>query len=237
MEELLSIVDRGVIYTLNVDHLMLLQKDHHFYSAYKNADFVLLDSQVIFLLFKLVRKPFKEKISGSDLFPRFCEYYKNNENIKIFVLGGLGNVAVKVQEILNENAGRQIVVGAYSPSFCFDMNPSECEEIVKQINNSRATVVIVGVGAPKQEKWINLYKDKLPTVKIFMAVGATLDFIAGKEIRAPKWIQKIGLEWLFRLLQNPKRFAKRYLLRDMQFFYYFILERLSLYKDPFGSNN
>jgi N-acetylglucosaminyldiphosphoundecaprenol N-acetyl-beta-D-mannosaminyltransferase len=233
-DQLLKEVTSGTIFPMNVDTLVTLQKDEGYYKACSTASYLTVDSQIILFLLRIFGNNIKEKIAGSDFFPAFCKYHKDSGNIRIFVLGGLGNVATRVQKILNTDAGRMIVVGAYSPSYGFDTNPSECENIVHRINDSGATVLAVGVGAPRQEKWIHQYRHALPNIKLFMAVGATLDFIAGTQRRAPKWMQNSGLEWLFRLVLHPKRLAGRYLLRDAKFFYYFLLQRTKRYKNPFG---
>jgi exopolysaccharide biosynthesis WecB/TagA/CpsF family protein len=232
-DELLNECDSGTIYPLNIDTLVTLQKDKGYYEACTNAEYLTVDSQIIYFLLKIFGSGIKEKIAGSDFFPAFCHYHKNNNDIKIFVLGGFGSVATKVQFILNTDANRQIVVDAFSPSYGFETNQSECDNIIERINASGATVLAVGVGAPKQEKWIFRYKNRLTNVRIFMAVGATLDFIAGDQRRAPKWMQNNGLEWLFRLILQPRRLARRYLVRDLQFIYYYLLEKLNIYTNPF----
>lgn len=102
------------------------------------------------------------------------------------------------------------------------------------INDSSANVVLVGVGCPKQEKWIDKHKTKMPQVNLWMALGATIDFEAGNVKRAPKIFQKLALEWFYRFLMEPKRMFKRYFVNDIQFFYYFAKQLLGVYKDPFG---
>jgi N-acetylglucosaminyldiphosphoundecaprenol N-acetyl-beta-D-mannosaminyltransferase len=235
--ELLNHLSEGVLFTPNIDGFVLLQKDHDFYRAYKNADFVVLDSQVAHILFKLFRRQNIPKIAGSDFFPQYCEHHYQNTDIRIFVLGGIGNVAENVQAIVNAKAGRQLIVDGYSPGLDIEDNPSERDYIIKRIIDSGANVVAVGLGAPKQEKWIYFNRRKLPDVKIFMAVGASLDFMTGKQKRAPVWLRRAGLEWFFRLIQNPGRMAKRYLGRDLSFFYYFLLDSLNLYRDPYLTKN
>jgi N-acetylglucosaminyldiphosphoundecaprenol N-acetyl-beta-D-mannosaminyltransferase len=233
IDELLRECSAGIIFPMNIDTMVTLQEDEEYYNACFSADYLTIDSQIMFFLLNIFGNKIKAKVAGSDFFPAFCGYHKNNESIKIFVLGGIGDVSKKVEEILNRQAKRQLVVGNYSPSFGFDKVEQECDEIIHRINKSEATVVAVGVGAPKQEKWINTYRSRLPKVRIFIAVGATLDFIAKKEQRAPGWMQKIGLEWFYRMMKNPQKMVKRYLIRDLRFFYYFILDKVKLYHRPF----
>jgi exopolysaccharide biosynthesis WecB/TagA/CpsF family protein len=232
-ELLLQRFDHGCLFTPNIDHFVLLQHDREFYEAYAHAEYVVLDSQVLYLLYKIIGKPFKAKIAGSDFFPKFCEYHKNNDAVKIFILGGIGDVAEKVRDTLNNQAGRTMILGAYSPPINYEHDESEKKKIISTINASDANVLVVGLGTPKQEKWIYQNRLQLINIKMFMGIGATLDFIIGKQKRAPLWMQNTGLEWLYRLLHDPKRLAKRYLIRDIQFYYYFIKDILNVYRNPF----
>src|ERR687885_2079416 len=209
--EFLQKLKSGIVFTPNVDHLITLQTDRDFANAYKSANYKVCDSKILFYVSRLLGSPIKEKISGSDFFPAFYQYHKNNEDIKIFLLGAREGVALKAQEKINAQVGRPIIVGAHSPSFGFEKNEEECGKIIELINQSGATVLAVGVGAPKQENFISKYKDQFPNIKIFLAIGATIDFEAGNIKRAPKWISEAGLEWLYRLLSEPKRLWKRYL--------------------------
>lgn len=222
----------GIVVTPNVDHLMLMQKDPEFYQVYNQSNYKVCDSKIIFYAAKLLGNPIREKISGSDFFPAFYEYNKNNEEVSIFILGAKEGVAKKAQEIINQKVKRKIVVGSYSPSFGFEKNEKECEKIVDIINKSGATVLAIGVGTPKQEKWLFKYKDRLSNIKVFLAIGATIDFEAGNKIRAPKWMSELGLEWLYRLIQEPRRLWKRYLIEDLPFLWLVIKQKLKLYKDP-----
>lgn len=233
LNDFLHQLDKGVIFTPNVDHLVKLQKDIEFYKAYENSDWIICDSKIVSLASKFLNNPIKEVIPGSSFLPAFYEFHKNNNDIKIFLLGAAEGVAIQAMENINKKTGRKIVIDAYSPSFGFEKDNEECLKIVELIKNSEATVLVVGVGAPKQEIWINKYKDYLPNIKIFMALGATIDFEAGNVKRAPAFFQKFYLEWFYRLIQEPKRLWKRYLVDDMSFFYYIFKQKLGLYKNPF----
>lgn len=222
----------GVVFTPNVDHLVKLQKDSEFYHVYQQADYRVCDSQLLFLASRFLGQPLCEKISGSDLFPAFYQHYSKDESIKIFLLGGLGNVAAKAHQSINAKAGREIVVGSYSPSFGFETNETECQKIITLINNSGANVLAVGLGAPKQEKWICQNKPLLEGIKTFFAIGATLDFEAGNLKRAPKWISLAGLEWFYRLVLEPKRLWRRYLVEDTVFFSLVLRQKLSSHHRP-----
>ena len=231
--ELLKELKKGVVITPNVDHLVKLQKDKEFYDVYQQAEWVVCDSKILYILSKLLKNSLPEAIPGSSFFTAFYEYHKNDSDCKIFLLGAAEGVAVKAMERINQKVGRNIVVGAHSPSYGFEKNETECEELIKIVNESGANVLLVGVGAPKQEKWIMKYRDRMPGVDIFMGLGATIDFEAGTLKRAPIFWQKIGMEWLYRCLKEPKRLFKRYFIDDMQFFYYFGKQLLGIYKNPF----
>jgi N-acetylglucosaminyldiphosphoundecaprenol N-acetyl-beta-D-mannosaminyltransferase len=233
MTELLENLTRGVVFTPNVDHLVKLQSDPEFFEAYHSADFKTCDSKIIFYVSRLLGMPLKEKISGSDLFPAFYWHHRKNPDIKIFLLGAREGVAAEAQRRINEKIGRNIVVDVHSPSFGFERDEEECQRIIDLINESDANVLAIGAGAPKQEKFIYKYKTRFKDIKIFLAVGATLDFEAGSVKRAPKWVSEMGLEWLYRLLSEPRRLWKRYLVEGPQFFWLALLQKFNLYKDPF----
>ena len=216
-QELLESLDKGVLFTPNVDHVMKLRNDPEFVSVYKRADFKICDSQIVMYASKFLGKPLKAKLSGSDIFPWFCDYHKDNDAITIFLLGGKPGVAECARARVNSRIGREIVVGEYSPPLGFEDSPAECERMIELIERSAATVVAVCLGAPKQEKWIAAYCDRLPNVDIFMGVGAVVDFEAGVKPRAPRFVSDLGLEWLYRLMNEPKRLWRRYLLEDMPF--------------------
>jgi N-acetylglucosaminyldiphosphoundecaprenol N-acetyl-beta-D-mannosaminyltransferase len=227
--EFLENLRSGVVFTPNVDHLIKLQKDPEFFKAYSISDYKICDSQILLYASQFLGTPIQEKISGSDLLPAFYNYHKYNENIKIFLLGAAQGVASKAQKKINQKLGRNIVVASYSPSYGFEQDEEECQNIVEMINKSGATVLVVGVGAPKQEKWIYKYKDKLPYIEIFMALGATIDFEAGNITRAPKWMSQVGLEWLYRVICEPRRLWKRYLVDDIPFLFLILKQKLKLY--------
>lgn len=226
-QELLSHLTKGVVFTPNVDHLMKLRRDPVFASIYQEADFTICDSQVLMYVSKFLGKPLKAKLSGADLLPWFCDYHKHNEDVTLFLLGGAEGVAQIAQSRINARTGRTIVVGEYSPPFGFERDPQECRQIVSLIERSSANVLAVCLGAPKQEKWIAAYRDSLPNIDIFMAVGAAVDFEAACRPRAPKAVSELGLEWLYRLLCEPRRLWRRYLIDSLPLVYLVLVEKIS----------
>lgn len=234
--ELLENLTHGVVVTPNIDHLMKLQKDKSFYSCYQQADYTVCDSRIIFALSGLLSRQnaLKAQITGSDFFPAFCNHHKDNQSTTIFLLGGTETSVLQAQENVNKRASREIVVGAYSPPFGFESNEEENNKIIRLINESQASVLAIGVGAPKQEKWLFEHKDALPNIKIHLAIGATIEFEAGNLKRAPKWMTKSGTEWVYRMFQEPKRLIRRYLLEDMPFFLLILKQKIGLYRNPWG---
>ncbi|MGB3535035.1 MAG: WecB/TagA/CpsF family glycosyltransferase [Microcoleaceae cyanobacterium] len=235
MEELLKQlgVYGGVVFTPNVDHLMKLQKDAEFYQVYQTCNYRVCDSQILYYASRLLGQPICEKISGSDLFPAFYQYYQRCPNTKIFLLGAAEGIASRAKDRINQIVGREMVVDCYSPPFGFENDEAECQSILDRINQSGATVLAVGLGAPKQEKWIAKYRHQLDQIKIFLAIGATIDFEAGEKPRSPQWVSVSGMEWLYRLVTEPKRLWKRYLIEDLPFVWLLIQQKLNLYKAPF----
>lgn len=236
-KELLAQLKKGVLVTPNVDQMVKCQKDKEFYDLVKKTEWVVCDSKILYLCSQLTKHSLKEAIPGSSFFTKFYEYHRDDENCRIFLLGAMDGVAQKAMERINGKMGRKMVVGAYSPSYGFEKKQDENEQIYQMINESGANVVLVGVGCPKQEKWIDAHKDKMPGVDIWMALGATIDFEAENVKRAPKIYQILYMEWFYRFLQEPKRMYKRYFIDDPKFFWFFAKQLLGLYKDPFDEMN
>jgi len=129
----------GMVFTPNIDHLMILQKDREFYKAYKMAEYRVCDGQILMYSLIFLGTPIKEKISGSDLLAKFYLSHKNHPNIKRFLLGAAPEVAQKAQKNINLKVGREMVVGAHSPSFGFKKKEEECSRIVDLIKKSERT--------------------------------------------------------------------------------------------------
>jgi N-acetylglucosaminyldiphosphoundecaprenol N-acetyl-beta-D-mannosaminyltransferase len=234
ISELLENFNRGVIFTPNVDHLVKLQQDKGFCEAYESVDYRTCDSKILYFASRLLGCPIKEKISGSDLLPAFYTYHRHNEDIKLFLLGAREGVAAIAKQRINAKVGRTMVVGVHSPSFGFEQDEAECDRMIDLVNQSGATVLAVGLGAPKQEKFIHQYRHRFKHVRIFMAIGATIDFEAGMVKRSPKWVSEVGLEWFYRLVSEPQRLWRRYLVEGPVVFWLILLQSLGLYRNPFS---
>lgn len=202
------------VVTPNVDHIVKLEKDNELQKIYMDADLILADGMPLIWISKFMAEPIKEKISGSDLFPKVCKL-ASEKGYKVFLLGAADGVAKIAAEKLVKKFEGLDIVGTYSPKYGFENDEEEINYILELINESKPDILAVGLGAPKQEKFIYRYKEKLK-VPVSLAIGASIDFEAGVVSRAPVWMQKNGLEWLYRLCKEPKRLAKRYLVDDLR---------------------
>lgn len=154
---------------------------------------------------KHIKKVLPERVTGTDLMQKICKEV-SDKNIKIFLLGASEGVAEKTKEILQKTYPNIKIVGTY----CGSPSQKENEIIIKKINSVSPDILFVAYGAPAQEIWINRNQKKLKSVKLAIGVGGAFDFIAGKRKRAPVFMQKIGLEWLYRLFQQPSRIKRIY---------------------------
>ena len=213
-EELIIKKKPSYVVTPNVDHIVKLEDDKEFQDVYKNADLILTDGMPLIWISKIKGKPIKEKISGSDFFPKLCERAAQ-KGYSIFLLGAAEGVAAKAAKNLNKKYEGLNIVGTYSPSYGFEKKEDEIDKIIRIINESKPDILAVGLGAPKQEKFLYNYREQL-NVPISLAIGASIDFEAGNIKRAPKWMHKNGLEWFYRLCKEPKRMFKRYIIDDLK---------------------
>lgn len=196
------------IVTPNLDHIVTLEKDPVFAEAYKNADLILADGKPLLWISRWLKCPIKEKLSGADLFPRICQLAAEKE-YKVFLLGAAEGVAAAAAEKLQKKYTGLRIVGTYAPKYGFEEDQQELENIKSLIRMAKPDILGVALGSPKGEKFIYAHLQEYG-VPLSISIGATLDFEAGKIRRAPRWMSDIGVEWLFRITQDPKRLIKRY---------------------------
>lgn len=200
------------VVTPNVDHIVRIENDKEFREIYNNANLVLTDGQPLIWISKLYKKPIVEKVSGSDLFPKVCEMAARR-GYKLFFLGAEEGVAdIASEKLRKKHQGIQIV-GTYSPKFGFEKDENEIRKMLSIVKKANPDILILALGTPKQEKFYYKYRNELD-VPMMLAIGASIDFIAGKVKRAPKWMSNHGLEWLFRFCKEPKRMFTRYFIVD-----------------------
>ena len=202
------------IVTPNVDHVVRLEEDLEFKKAYDDASLVLTDGMPLVWISKLRKSGIKERVCGSDLFPKVCELAAN-KGYKVFLLGAAEGVAQRAANNLKDKFDKLDICGTYSPKYGFEYDEMEICKIIDLITKCKPDILVLGLGSPKQEKFICKYRAKL-NVPVTLAVGASIDFEAGKVKRAPKWMRNSGLEWFYRLCKEPKRMFKRYILTDLK---------------------
>jgi exopolysaccharide biosynthesis WecB/TagA/CpsF family protein len=234
MDELLERFREGMLLTLHVDMIMKLQTDREFYQAVPRFDVVTCDSQVLFGAAKLLGTPLRERVSGSDFFPRFYQRHKDDPTVTMYLSGGAPGIADIARKNINAKVGREMVVGADSPPFDFDSRPDVVEAMIDRINDSHATVLVVGLGAGRQEKFIVRHASRMPRVRTFLPLGGTIDYEAGTLPRPSPWVTNVGLEWLYRLVREPRQRWRRYVIQQPPALYHLWRQRLGLYRDPFA---
>lgn len=234
MDELVETFRQGVMLTLHVDMIMKLQKDREFYDLVPKFDVVTCDSQILTTAARLLGTPLKERVSGSDYFPKFYARYKDDPSVTIFICGGGPGIAELAQKKINDKVSRRMVVGTASPSRAFDQSSEEVDRIIAAINESRATVLLVGLGGGRQEKFIFANRHRLPAVRLYLPLGGTIDYEAETLKRPPTWVTNGGLEWLYRVCREPLQRWHRYFIHQPPFLYLFVLQKLGLYSNPFG---
>lgn len=212
------------VVTPNVDHIIMLENNTAFRSAYESASLVVADGWPVVFAARMLGVNLPERIPGSELVPRLFESTSSSGvDQKVYLLGALPGVAELAADKIHKQWPAVKVVGWFSPDFGFEKDVEKCREICNSINESGANVLVIGLGAPKQELWIRAYADEL-RVDVALCVGATIDFLAGNKKRAPRWVQCIGMEWLHRMLSEPRRLIGRYMRGLILFPIFFVRE-------------
>ncbi len=191
------------ICTTNPEFVMAAQRDPLFRQILWAADLCIPDGVGLLLAARWLGQKLPERVPGSELIYHLAELCAR-EGWRPFLLGAAEGVAAETARILQAQYPALHIAGTYSGSPSFEEN----EAIVQMIHESGADVLLVAYGAPKQDKWIYRNRHKLPKVRVAMGVGGSFDFVTGKAIRAPRWVQNLGLEWLHRLLHEPWRWRR-----------------------------
>ena len=190
----------------NVEFIMKAQKDREFFNILREAKLATPDSIGVTIAGKKQKKPFKERIPGQSYFRKIFEIGEK-EGWTFYLLGGEGDVPEKAKENILKLYPKAKIVGFHEGFFVKDSE----EEVIKEINKLSPNVLFVAMGAPRQEKWIYENKEKLK-VDVAAGQGGTFDYEAGTVKRAPVWMQKCGIEWLWRLAKDPKRIKRMVVL-------------------------
>ncbi len=197
------------VVTPNVDHAVMFQTNLALQESYREASLVLADGAPVVLASRLLRKGLPERVAGSDLVPALFEAASLECPLRVFLLGAAPGVGDRAAEAIGQRWAGVDVVGTYCPPLGFEQDASENEQILQAVAECEPDLVLIGLGAPKQELWIHQHADRLEA-KAALCVGATIDFLAGEKSRSPRWMRRTGLEWLHRLATEPTRLARRY---------------------------
>ena len=212
------------IITANVDHAVM-KKDPELLARFAGAEFTVADGVPLLWAARFLKRPLRERINGCDLFVRVCEtaavYGK-----KVFLLGAPEGVALEASLKLKKNCPGLTITGIYSPRIGFENDEAECSKICGMINESGTDIVCTSLGSPKGIRWIETYRSRYMAA-VSIEVGASFSYVSGRLKRAPRWMQNSGLEWFWRLLHEPRRLWKRYLVRDMPFFWRILRQKIA----------
>lgn len=221
MQETINKIENTILRNRQIHHsvvnagkIVLMQNDEKLNKSVLEADLINADGQAVVWAAKLLGKSIPERVAGIDLMEKLITV-SAKKKYKCFFLGAEESVVAKVVEKYSSLYSDDIIAG-YRNGF-FDSN--EEEDIVNKISSSGADILFVAISSPKKEIFLNRYKEDLKCVNFIMGVGGSFDVIVGKVKRAPLVAQKLGLEWFYRFLQEPRRMWKRYLFGNVKFIF------------------
>jgi N-acetylglucosaminyldiphosphoundecaprenol N-acetyl-beta-D-mannosaminyltransferase len=203
----------GAVFTPNVDHIVMAESNERFREAYARASLSLVDGTPVFWASRALGTPLPQKVSGSDLVVPLARRAAA-QGWRVYLLGGAPGVAAEAAERLRLTCGTN-VVGYDDAMISMDGTPDE-RVVIDRIRRARPNLLLVALGAPKQELFTQRVREAIrPAVAV--SIGASLDFVTGRVTRAPAWMSTVGLEWVYRLAQEPRRLWRRYLVQDPKF--------------------
>ncbi|WP_051309545.1 WecB/TagA/CpsF family glycosyltransferase [Desulfogranum japonicum] len=213
IQETITNKERRSIFFVNADCLNKIFSDRDYFQILHRENLVLPDGIGLVLAGNMLQTPLKENVNGTDMLPYLCEMAAAN-GYSLFLLGGRPQVAEQMAARLAE-VYRVSIAGTHHGYFDRE---TESEKVIAAINDSGAEILLVAFGAPLQEKWISTHREQL-TPNILMGVGGLFDFYSERTKRAPRWLREIGLEWVYRMLQEPGRMWRRYVIGNPLFLF------------------
>jgi N-acetylglucosaminyldiphosphoundecaprenol N-acetyl-beta-D-mannosaminyltransferase len=230
MDETINIINESIKRNEHINHVVInagkvvaMQMDQHLYQSVVSCDIINADGQSIVWASQFLGKRLPERVAGVDLMQNLVQL-AHEKGYKCFFLGAKEEVARRVVDIYAEKYGPNVIAGYRNGYF----SKSEDQEVARQIAESRAQLLFVAITSPRKENFMYEYRDELSSINFTMGVGGTFDVIAGHTKRAPVWMQNIGLEWFYRLVQEPLRMWKRYLVGNSKFICLVIKEKYRL---------
>jgi N-acetylglucosaminyldiphosphoundecaprenol N-acetyl-beta-D-mannosaminyltransferase len=195
------------VVTPNVDHVVLFQQRADLQAAYDNASLVLADGLPLVLSARVFGQNLPERVAGSDLVPAL--FASASAPLRVFLLGAAPGIGELAAGRIRQQWPNVDVVGTYSPPLGFENDKAENARTIAAMAAVEHDLLIVGLGAPRQEIWVHNNRQELPA-KVAICAGATIDFLAGHRHRSPVWMRRLGLEWFHRVCSEPRRLAGRY---------------------------
>ena len=205
------------------------RRDTHFAASLCDADWLVPDGAGVLLGSRVLGGSIRERVTGSDVFCSLLERMNESGGFRVFFLGGTNEVLISICERMQTDFPNVIVAGTYSPPFKPEYTDTELDEMIEAVNTAEVDVLWVGMTAPKQEKWIYQNRNRL-NIKFAAAIGAVFDFYTGRIKRSHPFFQQLGLEWLPRLLQEPRRLWRRMLISAPIFLWDIIKERMGMWR-------
>jgi N-acetylglucosaminyldiphosphoundecaprenol N-acetyl-beta-D-mannosaminyltransferase len=227
MQETLFLVDAKIKAKESLHHsvvnagkIVAMHSDVQLRESVNSADLINADGQAVIWASKLLGKPLKERVAGIDLMENLVEL-AHQKNYKIYCLGAKEEVVSKVVSHYKEKYSPKIIAGYRNGYFTKEEEP----KIAKEIAESGANILFVAITSPKKENFLYENRETLKVVNFIMGVGGSFDVVSGLVKRAPLWMQRSGLEWFYRLIQEPKRMWKRYLIGNSKFIFLILKEK------------
>ncbi|NUM54711.1 MAG: WecB/TagA/CpsF family glycosyltransferase [Candidatus Hydrogenedentes bacterium] len=234
LDEVVMLVDEQIaagtpqcIVTPNVDHVCRYHRDDAFRAAYENAWLVLCDGMPIIWVSRLLGRPLRQKLSGSDLIT-WLSGHAADRGYSVYFFGAQEGVAAEAADQLKRRFPALKIAGVHSPAFGFYADPEANAAATTLVRDARPDIVFVALGSPKQEIWMHANACACGA-PVMIGVGAAFDFLSGRVKRAPVWMQRASLEWVWRLYQEPRRLWRRYLVEDALFLKLLLAELWSVY--------
>ncbi len=226
MEQTLDVIEQAIDEKKQIHHtvvnagkIVMMQDDRQLYESVINADLINADGQAVVWAARFLGKKIPERVAGIDIMQRLVAR-AHKRGYKAYFLGAEEEIVSAVVKLYAEKYSPSIIAGYRNGYFSAD----EEIGIAQEIASSGAQLLFVAITSPKKENFLYRHKSILQNVNFIMGVGGTFDVIAGKVKRAPKWMQRAGLEWFYRIIQEPGRMWKRYLVTNTMFIYYVISE-------------
>jgi N-acetylglucosaminyldiphosphoundecaprenol N-acetyl-beta-D-mannosaminyltransferase len=207
VEQLIAAGKPNYFITANLHYAMLTDREPRLDAVNRGAALVLADGMPLVWASRFQAERLPERVAGSDLVPALCERAAQR-GYRVFLLGGAPGIAAEAARKMCERFPNLQIAGIESPPYR-ELSAEEQAQLIDRIRSARADLLFAALGQPKGELWLAEHCQALG-VPACAQIGATLDFLAGRVRRSPRWLQRVGLEWLYRLYQEPKRLASRY---------------------------